>query len=67
MISGLLRTIGRSLIGQRNGFAIAKIVCINARAFPREPAMAGLFDVSKEIILVTGASARCHHLCEREN
>jgi hypothetical protein len=41
--------------GQRNGFAIAKIVCIDAPPSPGEFAMAGLFDVSKEIILVTGA------------
>jgi 3-oxoacyl-[acyl-carrier protein] reductase len=36
-------------------FAITKIVCINTAHFA-ELVMSGLFDVSKEIILVTGAS-----------
>src|SRR5258708_21767478 len=44
--------------GQGIGFAIPKIVCINERAllWGTEPAMPDIFDVSKEIILVTGAS-----------
>jgi hypothetical protein len=42
--------------GQRNRFAIMKIVCINAPAQRAELVMSDLFDVSKEIILVTGAS-----------
>src|SRR6266571_1117067 len=44
--------------GQGIGFAIPKIVCINERAllWGSEPAMPDLFDVRKEIILVTGAS-----------
>jgi 3-oxoacyl-[acyl-carrier protein] reductase len=37
-------------------FAITKIVCINTTAQLAELVMAGLFDVSQEIILVTGAS-----------
>src|SRR3979409_2582523 len=45
------------LPGYRNRFVIPKIVCIYtlapaSRGFP----MSGLFDVSKEIILLTGAS-----------
>jgi NAD(P)-dependent dehydrogenase (short-subunit alcohol dehydrogenase family) len=45
-------------LGQPNRFAIAKIVCINTRneRAPAELVMSDLFDVSKEIILVTGAS-----------
>ena len=43
-------------IGQQIRFAIPKIVCINKSAFLAEFDMPGLFDVSKEIILVTGAS-----------
>jgi hypothetical protein len=42
--------------GQQIGIAIAKIVCINESAILAEFVMPGLFDVSKEIILVTGAS-----------
>src|SRR3981189_2228817 len=44
--------------GQGIGFANPKIVCINERALllGTEPAMPDIFDVSKEIILVTGAS-----------
>jgi NAD(P)-dependent dehydrogenase (short-subunit alcohol dehydrogenase family) len=42
--------------GQRIRFAIPKIVCINKSAFLAEFVMPGLFDVSKETILVTGAS-----------
>jgi len=39
------------------GFAIVKIVCINARNILfRETAMSDLFDVSQEVILITGAS-----------
>src|ERR1700693_480694 len=43
-------------IGQQIGIAIPKIVCINEPAILAEFVMPGLFDVSKEIILVTGAS-----------
>jgi 3-oxoacyl-[acyl-carrier protein] reductase len=44
-------------VGQPNRFAIVKIVCINTpAAHLAELVMSGLFDVSKEIILVTGAS-----------
>src|ERR1700693_2354471 len=43
-------------IGQQIGIAIPKIVCINESAILAELVMSGLFDVSKEIILVTGAS-----------
>jgi NAD(P)-dependent dehydrogenase (short-subunit alcohol dehydrogenase family) len=43
-------------IGQQIGIAIPKIVCINESAVLAEFVMPGLFDVSKEIILVTGAS-----------
>jgi NAD(P)-dependent dehydrogenase (short-subunit alcohol dehydrogenase family) len=42
--------------GQRIRFAISKIICINKSAFLVEFVMPGLFDVSKETILVTGAS-----------
>ena len=42
--------------GQQIGIAIAKIVCINEPIIFAEFVMPGLFDVSKEIILVTGAS-----------
>jgi 3-oxoacyl-[acyl-carrier protein] reductase len=43
--------------GEQNRFAIAKIVGIAAcKRARRSCAMAGLFDVSKEIILITGAS-----------
>ena len=43
--------------GQQNRFAIAKIVCINDRTLrSAEFVMSGLFDVSKETILITGAS-----------
>jgi hypothetical protein len=42
--------------GQPNRFAIIKIVRINTPARLAELVMSGLFDVSKEIILVTGAS-----------
>jgi NAD(P)-dependent dehydrogenase (short-subunit alcohol dehydrogenase family) len=38
------------------GFAIAQMACINACDMPAEFVMADLFDVSKEIILITGAS-----------
>jgi len=41
---------------QQIGIAIPKIVCINQSAILAEFVMPGLFDVSKEIILVTGAS-----------
>jgi hypothetical protein len=52
-----LLAIGVPDIGQRNGFAIPKIVCINELARPSEEfVMPGLFDVSKETILITGAS-----------
>jgi len=44
-------------IDQRNRFAIAKIVCIKELLLPSgEFVMPGLFDVSKETILITGAS-----------
>jgi NAD(P)-dependent dehydrogenase (short-subunit alcohol dehydrogenase family) len=44
-------------VGQPNRFAIAKIVYINTpAAHLAELVMSGLFDVSKEIILITGAS-----------
>jgi NAD(P)-dependent dehydrogenase (short-subunit alcohol dehydrogenase family) len=48
----------RGRFGQPNRFAIAKIVCINTRneRAPSELVVSDLFDVSKEIILVTGAS-----------
>jgi hypothetical protein len=42
--------------GQRNRFAIMKIVRINTPAQRAESIMSDLFDLSKEIILVTGAS-----------
>jgi hypothetical protein len=41
--------------GQQIGFAIVKIVCINQLALSSRSSSC-LFDVSKEIILVTGAS-----------
>jgi hypothetical protein len=44
----------RPHVGQQTGFAIVKIVDINEPV--RSPSWPGLFDVSKEIILVTGAS-----------
>src|SRR6202022_4941343 len=43
-------------VGKLNGFAIAKIVCINKSTILAEFVMPDIFDVSKEIILVTGAS-----------
>src|SRR6202048_3755126 len=47
----------RPEVGQPNRFAIAKIVCINTpAAHLAELVMSNLFDVSKEIILITGAS-----------
>src|ERR1700730_690210 len=47
----------RPEVGQPNRFAIAKIVCINTpAAHLAEIVMSDLFDVSKEIILITGAS-----------
>jgi hypothetical protein len=47
---------GRSfaVLGQRNRFAIVKIVAINELALFRERGMSDLFDVGKEIILITG-------------
>jgi NAD(P)-dependent dehydrogenase (short-subunit alcohol dehydrogenase family) len=42
--------------GQQIGFAIVKIVCINKSVILAELVMPDIFDVSKEIILVTGAS-----------
>jgi NAD(P)-dependent dehydrogenase (short-subunit alcohol dehydrogenase family) len=41
---------------QRIGLAIVKIACINAASTLGDCLMSGLFDVSKETILVTGAS-----------
>src|SRR5216684_7337626 len=51
-------SVSRVRRGRGIGFAIPKIVCINERALllGTEPAMPDIFDVSKEIILVTGAS-----------
>jgi hypothetical protein len=44
-------------LGERVRFEKAKIVCINARGLVlAEFVMTRLFDVSKETILVTGAS-----------
>jgi hypothetical protein len=48
--------VARVGFGQPNRFAIAKIVCIKKSADFAEFFMSGLFDVSKEIILVAGAS-----------
>jgi 3-oxoacyl-[acyl-carrier protein] reductase len=50
-----LPAIGVPDTDRRNRFAIPKIVCINARS-SEEFVMPGLFDVSKETILITGAS-----------
>src|ERR1700704_6439574 len=51
-------SVSRVRRGQGIGFATPKIVCINERPLllGTEPAMPDIFDVSKEIILVTGAS-----------
>jgi hypothetical protein len=48
--------VARVGFGQPNRFAIAKIVGIDKAAELAESFMSGLFDVSKEIILATGAS-----------
>jgi hypothetical protein len=40
-------------VGQQIGFEIVKIVCINKRVITEQPAVPDLFDVGKEIILVT--------------
>ena len=45
-----------AVLGQRNRFAIVKIVAINELALFRGRGMSDLFDVRKEIILITGAS-----------
>jgi hypothetical protein len=44
-----------SRFGQCNRFAIVKIVAINELAYSGD-AMSDLFDVRKEIMLITGAS-----------
>jgi hypothetical protein len=46
--------VARFGFGQPNRSAIAKIVRINKTADLAELFMSGLFDVSKEIILLTG-------------
>src|SRR6202045_12892 len=55
-MGAILRLSERQDIGEQIRFAIVKIVCINTPALLAESVMSDLFDVSKEIILVTGAS-----------